>query len=122
MSSSPSPTLVRSRTRVTKNLAALKRVTTRKIWGWSSKGWKARSGWQHSLADDAGQSSQDQWKKPASRGKWTEFFNVVEELGTLLKDKKGTWVKRSKESMERETEVLVVADEFKTTGKAYVNT
>ena len=44
------------------------------------------------LVDDGGQSSQDHWKRPASHGKWKEFFNVVEELGTLLKDKKGTWV------------------------------
>ena len=92
LSSSPSPTPLRSRTRVTKNLAVLKRVTTRTNSGWPSKGWQARSGWQHSLVDDGGQSSQDQWKRPASHGKWKEFFNVVEELGTLLKDKKGTWV------------------------------
>ena len=70
----------------------------------SSKGWQARSGWQHSAVGDGGLSSQDQWKKPASRGKWKAVSNLVEELGTLLK------------------EVLVIADELKTTGQADENT
>ena len=35
----------------------------------------------------------DQWKRPASRGRWKEVSNVVGDLGALLKDKKSTWQK-----------------------------
>ena len=54
---------------------------------------------------------------PASRGKWKEVSNVVGELGTLLTDKKGTLAGSCDENMKRETEVLVMADELKSTGK-----
>ena len=43
--------------------------------------------------DNASQSSQDKWKKPAPRSKWKEVSRTVEELGMQAEDKKGTWVK-----------------------------
>ena len=43
--------------------------------------------------------------------------SVQHSLGTLAKDKKGTWVKSCKESMKRDTEVLVMADELNAMGK-----
>ena len=39
-------------------------------------------------------SSQDKWRKPAHRVKWKEAFHTVEELGMLVKDKKGTWIQK----------------------------
>ena len=43
---------------------------------------------------------------------------TVEELGMLSKDNKGTWVKSCKESSERETEVVVLAEETAAKGKS----
>ena len=62
------------------------------------------------------------WKKPASRAKWQEVSNTVEELGTLAKETKGLWIKICNESVKRETEVLVTADELKASGKTDENT
>ena len=41
-------------------------------------------------------SSQDQWSKSASRAKWKDVSNTVEELGTMVKDQKGTRIKAAK--------------------------
>ena len=46
----------------------------------------------------------------------------MEELRTLAKDKKGTWINICNESVKRETEVLVMADELKAFGKTDENT
>ena len=46
----------------------------------------------------------------------------MEELGTMAKDKKGSWIKSCKQSMKRKTEVLVMADELKAFGKTDENT
>ena len=49
----------------------------------------------------------------ASRAKWKEVSSVVEELGSLLKDKKSTRQKKScKERVRRKQQVLVVAEEL----------
>ena len=88
LSSSPSPSILRSRSRVKKKPVILKRAMTKKSSGWSSKGWQTRSGWQQCLVSDGGQSSKDQMKRPASHGMWKEVFNVVGDLGSLLRNKK----------------------------------
>ena len=63
---------------------------------------------------DGGQSSQDQWKRPTSRGRCKEFSNVEEGTGVAAEgDKKSTWQKSCKEIMKREQEVLVMAEELK---------
>ena len=105
-----------------KHVAVLKRAMTRKKSGWSSRGSQTRSGWQFSPVDDGGHSSQDQWKKPASRSKWEDVSNTVEQLETMAKDKKSTWINCCKERMKRETEVHVMEDELKATGKTDENT
>ena len=46
----------------------------------------------------------------------------MEELGTLAKVKKGTWIQNCKESVKRETEVRVMADELQAMGKLDENT
>ena len=46
-------------------------------------------------------------------------FNFV---GELLKNKKSTWPKSCKESLKRDQEVLVVADELKAQGNVDENT
>ena len=71
---------------------------------------------------DGGQRSQDQRKRPTSRGRWKEVSNVVGDLGSLLKDTKSTWQKSCKESMKKEQEVLVFADELKAQGNVDENT
>ena len=50
-----------------------------------------------------------------------ETTNVVGDLGSLLKDKKSTWQKSCKESLNREHEVLVLADELKAQGSVSQN-
>ena len=90
---------------------------TKKSSGWSSRGWQTRSGWHPPLVSEAGQSSQDQWKQPRSRGKWKEVSNVVGELGSVLQDKTSTWQKSCKESLKREQEVLVLQEASKAHGK-----
>ena len=62
------------------------------------------------LCQMEGQSSQDQWKRPAPRGRWKEVSDVVGDLGSLPKDEKSSWQKSCKESMNREQEVLVMAN------------
>ena len=56
--------------------------------GGSSKDWSRKSNWQRSAVEDAGQSSQDMWKSSKPRAKWKDIFHNMEELGTLVKEKK----------------------------------
>ena len=70
------------------------------------------------LVSDGGQSLQVQWKQPGLRGKWKEVSNTVGDLGSLVKDKRITWQKSCKESLKREQEVVVLAEELKAQGRA----
>ena len=45
---------------------------------------------------DGGQSTQDQWKQPTSRGGWKEVSIASGALGLLLKEQKSTWQKSCK--------------------------
>ena len=81
----------------------------------NNSGWSSRV-WQYSAVDD-GEVARPMEQASVSE-KWKEVSNTVGELGTLVKDKKGTWITGCKESMKRETEVHVMADELTTTGKA----
>ena len=67
----------------------------------------SKTGWQHSPVDDG---------KPVPWPRWKEVSRTVEELAVL--DIKGTWVERCKERMKRESEVLDMADELASVGKA----
>ena len=101
LSSSPSPSPQRSRLRVKKKLAILKRATTKKNSGWSSKGWRTKSGWHQSLVSDGSQCSKDQ---PNPRGKWKGVSNVVgdwvaawgEENLLAKKSCKISWIENKK--------------------------
>ena len=49
---SSSPSLLKSRSRVKKNLAVLKKAMTRTNTCWSSRGWHTKTSWQRSPVDD----------------------------------------------------------------------
>ena len=44
--------------------------------------------------------------------KWKEVSHTVNQLGFLVKDKKGTWVRSCEERSKRESDVMVMADEL----------
>ena len=79
--------------RVRKHIAVLKQAMSQKHAGWLSKDWNSKSNWQRSAVEDAGQSSQDKRESSKPRAKWKEISHTVEELGTLVKEKKSTWIK-----------------------------
>ena len=78
----------------------------RKNAGWSSKVWNSKANWQRSAVEDAGQRSQEKWKSSKTRAEWKDTSHCVEELGTLVREKKSTWIKSCKESSKKkDTEV-----------------
>ena len=88
----------------------LKRAMTQRHASWSSKDWRSKSNWQRSAVEDAGQSSKDQWKSSTPRAKWIDISHNVEELGTLVKEKRNTGAKSCKESSKCETEIYIVSE------------
>ena len=115
LSSSPSPAYLRSKSRVTRKLAILKRAMTEKRSGWSSKDWQTRSGWHQMEAKACRINGNHHFPVEKVEGS----FNFV---GELLKGKKSTWPKSCKESLKRYQEVLVLADELKAQGNFDENT
>ena len=78
--------------------------------GWSSKDWNSKSNWQRSAVEDAGQSSQDKWKRSKPRAKWKEISHNVEELGVLLKEKKTHGSKVARKVRNCETEIFAISE------------
>ena len=70
-----------------------------------------KTNWQCSPIDDEGQSSPERWKKPTPR-LYGKISHSVDELGLLVKEKKGTWIKRCRESSRRETEVFATSEDM----------
>ena len=93
-SSSPSPR--RPRSRVKKNVAVLKKATTRKNSTWSSGGWQTQTMRRCTR-------TQDELERSLPHSGLTGF---------LAKDKKSIWAKSYMESSKRESEVMVMADEL----------
>ena len=90
--------------------AVLKRAMSKRSAGWSSRDWHSKANWQRSPIEDGGQSSQDKWKNLKPRVQWKEMSHNVDELGTLVNEKKSTWVKSCKESSKRETAVDAISE------------
>ena len=57
-----------------------------------------------------------------SRGTWKEVSDVVGDLGSLVSKKRSTLEKSCRESLKREQEVLVLAEERKAQGSVDENT
>ena len=85
---------LRSRSRVEKILAVLKKAVTKK------RGWHTRTGWQPSPVDGGDKVLRTN-EDVSTRAKWKEVSHTVEELALLAKDKKNTWAKKLQRQYEK---------------------
>ena len=63
------------------------------------------------------QSSQEQWTKETTEdSKWKEITNVLNEMGSLIKERNGTWHESCRVDQKREQDLLSTAEELRTQG------
>ena len=79
---------------------------------WSTRGWESRQNWKAGPINHAS-SSEERWIEPRKKTVWRDVSRIVEEMGNLIKDKKSSWNKSSKESLKREEDVSKLSEDMK---------
>ena len=113
------PTTEKTLSRVKKTTAVLKRAMTEKSDRWQSRDWygNTKTRRQQTAGGVGGQSSHDTWDTAKPKGMWKEISAEIDAMETAVKDKKNTWHKSGRESLERETELFTMVESAATDEK-----